>query len=518
MRPGHGPALLLFLAILVGSYLLSTPRPGGHAGLAGQVTDDHRPVAGARVKYQGDCPVVLSDRTGHFRLKKGDATYFRPGGNELRPLFVMASKPGYAIAAAPASLRPLRLRLAPLPANDNDDYRWTDPRPDPASANNCANCHAAIYREWSGSAHARSAANRRFRNLFDGTDWHGRPTHGWSLLSQRPEGAGVCAACHAPTFRDPALDYDFRRVSGVAGQGVHCDYCHKVADAPTDRLGIRFGRDGLRLLRPDDGRQLFFGPLDDAYREGETFAHAPLYKESRYCASCHEGIVFGVHAYGTYSEWLESPARRQGRQCQDCHMAPSGTLTNIAPGKGGIERDPRTLASHGFPGGQADLLRRCLVLAATAERGQDGVRVRVEVRAEAVGHRVPTGFADRNVVLLVEATDPAGQPLPLRRGPKLPQAAGKCAAGRAGLLYAKLLRGPQGEAPVPFWLDLVEADDTRLKPGRADASAYLFPGQTARVRVRLLYRRFWPQVADERGWPDNETVVIDRAVAIRAAR
>jgi hypothetical protein len=492
------------LAILVGGCLLTTPRP---RGLVGDVTDDRGSVAGARVKYQGDCPVVLSDRAGHFRLPP-------PARPSQR---VTAWKAGYAIAAAPVSLHPLRLTLSPLPESDNDDYAWTDPRPDPASANNCANCHDAIYREWSGSAHARSATNRRFRNLFDGTDWHGRPTIGWSLLAQRPEGAGVCAACHAPTFRDPALDYDFRKVSGVAARGVHCDYCHKVADAPADRLGIRFGRDGLRLLRPDDGRQLFFGPLDDAYREGETFAYAPLYKESRYCASCHEGIVFGVHAYGTYSEWLESPARRQGQQCQHCHMAPSGTLTNLAPGKGGIERDPRTLASHGFPGGQADLLRRCLSVTASAERKKDAVSVQIEVRAADVGHRVPTGFVDRNLVLVVHAADANGKHVPLLDGPKLPAAAGQAVAGRPGQLYARLLRGPQGEGPVPFWVGLAEPEDTRLTPDRPEQSRYLFPGQTASVRVRLLYRRFWPQLAEERGWPENEVVVIDRVVAVGRA-
>ena len=104
----------------------------------------------------------------------------------------------------------------------------------------------------------------------------------------------------------------------------------------------------------------FYGPLEDAVRPGESFGQLPLYRESRYCASCHEGIVFGVHVYGTYSEWLESPARAQGVQCQGCHMAPTGRMTNIAPGHGGIARDPATLASHGFPGNQADMLRRCL--------------------------------------------------------------------------------------------------------------------------------------------------------------
>ena len=43
-------------------------------------------------------------------------------------------------------------------------------------------------------------------------------------------------------------------------------------------------------------------------------------------ASGHEGVVFGVHVYSTYSEWLDSPARKQGRHCQDCHMKPTGTM------------------------------------------------------------------------------------------------------------------------------------------------------------------------------------------------
>src|SRR5205085_5090183 len=143
------------------------------------------------------------------------------------------------------------------------------------------------------------------------------PGSRWNVLGENPEGAAVCVLCHAPTFRDPLAEYDLRTIKGVAAQGVHCDYCHKVVEVPNDPHagpGIRFGRDGLTLLRPKNGQQLFFGPLDDALREGEAFGFSPLYRESRYCAPCHEGTVFGVHAYGTYSEWLASPARAEGKQ------------------------------------------------------------------------------------------------------------------------------------------------------------------------------------------------------------
>src|SRR5262249_5779942 len=149
---------------------------------------------------------------------------------------------------------------------------------------------------------------------------------------------------------------------------------------------LTHGRFGLTLLRPAHG-QLFFGPLDDVDR-GED-AYVPLYRRSRYCASCHEAIVFGVQVYSTYSEWRESPASREGKQCQTCHMAPTGTLTNIAPGKGGIERDPRTLGNHRFfAGSQEEMLRRCLRVTLELSSVPDGTRADVVVTAEDVGHRV----------------------------------------------------------------------------------------------------------------------------------
>jgi hypothetical protein len=262
------------------------------------------------------------------------------------------------------------------------------------------------------------------------------------------------------------------------------------------------------LLRPAQG-QLFFGPLDDVDRREDAFA--PVYRSSRYCASCHEGTVLGVAVYTTYSEWLASPAARQGVQCQGCHMTPTGRLSNIAPGKGGIPRDPRTLGNHRFfDASQEAMLRRCLRVSPKVVRQADAVHVEVEVRADGVGHRVPTGFVDRNLVLVVEALDHAGRPVAARRGPQLPAVAGESAAGR---LYARLLKDFDGYSPAPFWRADPAVTDSRLVPGRPDRSAYDFPAAVERVRVRLLYRRFWPDTARDKGWPDNETVVFRKTLA-----
>jgi hypothetical protein len=491
-------ALALLLApILWAGWLLSGPSLP--LGIDGRVVGPGGPLAGARVRLQATGTVAVTDAGGRFRLPHADPARH-----------VTAWKDGFLIGGMRAGVSPLTLRLAPLPDDDHPEYRWIDSAPDPAGSHNCANCHADIYREWSASGHARSVTGSYFRNLYEGTDAHGTPGVSWGLLKEYPEGAGVCSSCHAPAVPEGDSSYlDLRHVEGTALKGVHCDYCHKVAGPAGGAVGLTHGRFGLRTVRPAEG-QLFFGPLDDVDR-GED-AYSPFYRESRYCASCHEGVVFGVHVYSTYSEWLDSPARRRGKQCQDCHMTPTGKMTNIAPGHGGLERAPRTLASHRFfDGGRAAMLRRSLQAGATLEPAAGRTNVRVRLTADGAGHRVPTGFVDRHLLLVVEGEDAAGRRLEPRSGPTLPAAAGPELAGRPGRLYAKHLRDFDGRGPVPFWLAAPGADDNRLTPGRPDDLELTFPPDLARVRVRVLYRRFWHQVAAAKGWPDTDLVVLERA-------
>ncbi len=117
------------------------------------------------------------------------------------------------------------------------------------------------------------------------------------------------------------------------------------------------------------------------------------------------------------------------------------------------------------------------------------------MRADHVGHRVPTGFIDRHLLLVVQAFDRDGKPIAQVSGPRLPAAAGQ-RAGAAGWLYGKLLHNDKSDAPQPFWLPGLEMTDTRLHPGEPDRHAFVFATRPARIEVRLWYRRFWQVVAD----------------------
>ncbi len=492
-------AMVLIVATAAGAAWIARPclQPVP-AVVAGQVLGPSGPIAAAQVRIRATRSQSTTDAAGRFHL---------PQAANQR---VTASAPGFIIAGTQASAGLLSLRLSPLPARDNPHYVWVDPAPNPSVAGNCGNCHTQIYREWAASGHAHSAAGRHFRELYEGSG----TSASWGLLRQYPDGAGVCTACHAPAIAesDPAY-FDLRRLQGTARAGVHCDYCHKVTGPADGPLGLAHGRFGLRLLRPTGSGQLFFGPLDDVDR-GED-AYSAFYHDSRYCASCHEGTLFGVHVYSTYSEWLQSPARQQGRQCQDCHMASSGTMTNVAPGHGGIQRNPRTLSNHVFfAGDQATMLRNCLRVHATLTQLESGVRVKLTVSVEGAGHRIPTGLPDHHLILVALGRDTAGRPVPSREGPRLPALAGPQLSGQPGRVYAKLLHDLDGRPPAPFWAAATDPKDNRLLPGQADHMEMLFPAEVAEVRIRLLYRRFWDEVARQRQWTDNDIVVYEKSLTV----
>ncbi|NQT16192.1 MAG: hypothetical protein HQ582_25770 [Planctomycetes bacterium] len=470
----------------------------------GRVVSLAGPVEGALVGVKGWQERVATDIEGRFVLP----------ATQPFPSRLTASMEGYFVSGVdwPGGGN-VTIKLRAHPQEDCTDYQWVDPRPGAAGSEQCGNCHEQIFREWSASAHARSATNRRFMNLYQGTDWHGNKNVGWNLLEEYPEASGVCYSCHVPSLPpDPTVIRDLRNVTGVDRQGIHCDFCHKIVDVSIDNVGYDHGRFAMRHVRPTPGRQLFFGSLDDDRGRSVSL---PLYRESRYCASCHEGVVFGTHAYSEYSEWLASPYARKGVQCQDCHMASTGRMTNVAPGRGGVDRDPQTLSSHASSRGNPNALRSHLSLALEGKTLAEGIEVSAEVRVEGVGHRTPTGYPSRAVILWIRATTDEGRAVRLLEGPVLPPLAGEGPvadgglAGQPGRIYAKVLEGLDGEVPVPYWKVNRLKYDTRLMPDQVDRARFLFARPPGNVTVvgQLIYRRFSKHLADQKKWPDNQFVV-----------
>ncbi len=496
-----GVVLLFGAALVVSAQAPTTPL------VRGTVVDEQgQPVAGALVRLQGSRHGTVADADGSFRLHVPEQL---PEGAT-----VTAAAPGYYNSGTSVLTDPIILRLRRLPAS-RPGYRWVDPSPEADESHACGHCHLQLYREWAASRHATSAINEQLLDVLYGTGTRrdDAPPR-WAFFRDRPDVRGVCAPCHFPqaALGDPAMA-DPRRLTGVAREGIHCDLCHKVVDVDVSKLPLQHGVHAYRILTPPDHQQAFFGPLPDAISEGD--AYAPVYSDARYCAPCHEGLLLGVHVYRTYSEWLRSPAARQGKSCQHCHMPPPTGRSNTAPGRGGIERPREQLASHRFPGGDdpAMLSRALRVDEVRSSLANGQLKVTVTARAGAVGHRVPTGFPQRHFLLLVQAYDRHGMALRRLAGPVLPDVAGWSAslgyelAGKPGLFFGRVFYHRNRLAP--FWLADREVDTT-LAPATTVRGEFVFAAGEAAAgttEVILIYRRFYPELEREKGWPTGERIL-----------
>jgi hypothetical protein len=279
--------------------------------------------------------------------------------------------------------------------------------------------------------------------------------------------------------------------------------------------------------------QLFFGAFEDVNAEQHD-AYLPLLKESRFCASCHFGVFWDTVVYNSYGEWLHSPysdpKSDKAKTCQDCHM-PSSTIhkgkkmTNVAPGRGGIERDPGSIHNHNMTV-DAEMLRNSLTLDASATLQDGKILISVTLVNDKTGHHVPTDSPLRHLILLVEAKDHRGKTLNQLAGPQLPDWCGTHTekgnhyAGRPGKAYAKLLREKWTEVfPAgAYWNHTELVSDNRLAAFARDVSDYAFEAPARSkitVTVTLLYRRAFIELMEQKKW-DAPDIVMARQTPVIA--
>ncbi|NOZ26732.1 MAG: hypothetical protein GXP39_01585 [Chloroflexi bacterium] len=576
MRRRFALALLITLALMaaggvVTRSLASAPQPAPRSQediITGVVRDAEGPIADAVVRVQNTENKTTTAEDGSFILKGIVAT---------EPVTVTAWAEGYYFGWANAlpGAEPVTITLKRFSTGDNLDYSW-------ASSEICSECHMA-YPEWKDDAHSQTAVNPRFLTMYKGTDVHGnqspptrygpagvlppdpdQPYYGPGYKLDFPDRAGNCAACHTPLAESAPLQtcawqgchteqraaqtrstlprYGFRLegidptgLTGVAAEGITCDFCHKIGDVildpktklpHTDRPGIL----SMRLYRPEEGQKIFFGPLDDVAADVDTYL--PLQKESAFCAPCHRGVFGavdgkygGVVIYNSYGEWLESPYSdpETGKTCQDCHMPTVDYDSFVLPEKGGLRRGPDRIHNHRMPGAQdQELLQNSVTMTATAQLEGDTIAVEVQITNDKTGHHVPTGAPMRNMLLVLEATDAKGNPLLPLGGPTLPDWAGDY-AGQPGRGFAKILEDLwTGESPTAaYWRPIRVVSDTRIPAMATDVSRYIFasPGVgQATIRVRLIYRRAFPQLMEWKGWDDPDILMEEETIVLETRR
>jgi hypothetical protein len=557
------PAYLLMVC-----FCLAMSACGGGGSTAGSISgfvkDGDNPVAGVTVTLQGSDISSVTDASGAFTL------YNVPAGTSR----ISAWKEGYYCGLlvdvnVPASGVVVSIRRHLL--IDYSSYEWLLPE----GENGCIQCHPALTAMSKQDAHMGSAANPRFLSSYYGRDVLGnqspdttykiitnqwgtfevpepydttKPYYGPGWRIDFPNDKGACTSCHIPGAATNG-DVDPGSVTGADKYGIHCDFCHKVGNVHLEKnTGMPSvslpGVQSIDLFRPDTASwaQLFMGSLADGnsgdegvlspyggYNVATLEAKRAVYGESRYCASCHYGGFWGQPVYTSYQEWAQSPygdaTSAKFKTCQGCHM-PSPTiyngsvLTNIAPGKGGIKRNPNSLHAHNMTITAEMLQKSTLTMKATASDvsvSGNEITVDVTLTNNQTGHHIPTDNPWRHMILLVEARDANGNLLTLKSGSTLPAwcGVGDYASGyyayMPGKAYAKVLREMWTNVvpAVSYWRHTTVDSDTRLAALASDSTRYVFYtlGAGSTVTVKLIYRRAYIDMMAQKKWTSPDIVM-----------
>ena len=580
----HRACIALFLACAglgvwgCAPQLMFGDEPAAGVTIRGVVLSEGEALAGASVRVQATEFQAVSDENGAFAI---------PNVTASLPLTVVAWSKNYFLNFAVASSvdSSVEITLTQHHRSDNLESEWE-------TSANCGECHTA-YAEWQADAHGQSALNQRFLTIYRGTDIDGNrspntdfdagfpslpdlsePYYGPGFKTDFPERDGNCAACHTPTAsnlpttntcgwsgchrfvtieRSDELPHSVTPVglSGVAAEGISCDFCHKIARVrvdeetglpPHDRPGIM----SMSIYRPAPGETFFMGSLDDVARTADSYN--ALYEESLYCASCHYGVFSNTVVYNSYGEWLESPYSEPdgGQTCQDCHMPvaepypwPSQdarSLTGLAsmppllaavaqeesrnffvyPNKGGVMRVPEQVHNHRMPGAaDPEFLRSAVQMTTDVRLTGDRVHVDVHISNTGAGHHVPTGSPLRQMLLVLEVVAADGSTVEQIAGSVLPDWAGDLAA-RPGKGYAKILRDSlTGEMPsISHWRLLDLAADTRIPALATDVTRYEFDAveDAVTVTARLFFRRGFHEIMEWKGWTDPDILMAENVV------
>lgn len=511
-------APILFAALLAA--------PAATADVAGSVRDaiTNEVVAGARVSLQASSIETETDATGSFVLPNLD-----PGA------IVVAAKQGYyyGVHEVGSTAAPVDILLTPAPGIVDPDY-------EPAQPASCSGCHDSQFSDWASSAMADAGRNTWLYDVYDGSGTPGG--EGGYVYTRDSPYAGVnpaseCASCHQPEkwFQAPYQALDPLSSTEVS-HGVSCDTCHKIAAIDSSKPNFPGLWPGVVTLSKPGATQVQYGVLGDV-----SFDLVPSLMRAAYnpqltadvCAACHQDKNDpdqdgdfeeddGMISEPTYLEWKASAYAKVGdpkfATCVDCHMKPTGAAQACNTQSPSLQRPPTDVRSHLFPGTTPEYLENALRLELVVERGATSVTVDVTLENDRTGHHVPTGVTIRNMILLVEAWNAAGVPLPPSSTQTIHELGGRNAAGDSdvengyyaglpGKLYAKLNADAAGDAPTFFTDATSIVWDNRIPALGKDSTHYTFElagdEGDVQVRARVIYRRSWRALVDAKQWTED---------------
>ena len=195
------------------------------------------------------------------------------------------------------------------------------------TAAQCGECHKQIYEEWSSSNHAYASISPMFHKF----------EQKFQDLTQGTVGT-FCVRCHQQvgTQLGESRETPLWERSQISREGVTCITCHRVKE--------QYGKvNGERRVEPGKIYEPVYGSgeksvIKDVLANKDTYSvktspdgrgndiHKGMITndqitKSEFCVSCHQVAVnLGIKLEIVWDQYRDSPARKAGVTCQDCHM------------------------------------------------------------------------------------------------------------------------------------------------------------------------------------------------------
>lgn len=413
-----------------------------------------------------------------------------------------------------------------------DNKTGTYHNEDFTNSTKCKSCHEEIFNQWSNSNHYHMTGSNPYYMVMEtlAGEVEGQEFRKWCMGCHNPSAltTGLSKTTHpmqGNIVSDELFEKDAKTlVESFKSQGnfrleegVSCVTCHRITKAEgkgNASFTLSLDRKKYAFEDSDSGAAHWFSEKlinsnPDAHKKSYM---NPVYKESRYCASCHDEFhpKTDMKIVSTFKEWEKSPFnnpkdKTKHKTCIDCHM------TNLQDGKfsplKGTSTDGGTIKDdvkvHYFAGSNhflsglksktnEDQTVQLLKTSAKLDVDIKENKLIVGVKNVGAGHHLPTGVADfRELWLDVSVRDKNGN-LVLSSG-KL-KSDGNIEDGSR--LFQKVFGDEEGK-PVGllFWKYKTLLSDTRIPSGERRVEVYDIKQKflsPLSVEVKLNFR-IYPQ-------------------------
>ena len=315
----------------------------------------------------------------------------------------------------------------------------------------CKSCHSEIFNQWANSNHKNLVESNPYYMVMEAIagEVEGEKFKQWCMSCHNPSAltTGLTRTSHSMNdnslsntlFEKDAktlVDTYEKHGNSRLEEGVSCLTCHRITDATsqgnasysielTNRKKYPF-EDDESTIKEYLGHK-FINAKPNVHKESYM---KPLYKDSKYCASCHDETspVTNKQIVSTFKEWEASPYnnkedKTKNKSCIDCHMTylqddKFEPLKGVSTDGGVVKNDVKVhyfAGSNHFLAGLKDKkneeqILQLLRTSAKLDVNIEANKLLVGVQNVGAGHHLPTGVADfRELWLDITITDSKGE-------------------------------------------------------------------------------------------------------------